>query len=138
MNKKLAKWLLSKLAPYKEMITLDKASNDYAEHCCKFNRWQKYERRNYLTREYVAISQAFMNGYILCMHQNDLSFKNGLILKEQKAYLPSYMVNSINNDLIANEKEKMLNIVENALKQHLNEYNVNEIMSTINHKCYEK
>lgn len=134
MTKKLAKYLLSKLTPFKEIVTLDKASNEYAEYCCRFNHWPKYAHDLLLTREFVEISHSFMNGYILCMHQNDLSFQNGLILKENKNHVPSYMVDMMLNDAVVAERERVLKVVENVLKHYSGEYNTHEIMDHIKEK----
>lgn len=133
-KQKLAKWLLSKLTPYKEIITLDKASDDYAEMCCQNNHWRKFANDGLLTREFVAISHAFMNGYILCMHQNDLKFENGLIIKNNKLQLPTYMEKMIDNE----EKEQALESVREVLGEYLSEYNIQEIMNKINQKINEK
>lgn len=134
MTKKLAKWLLSKLTPFKEIVTLDKASNEYAEYCCRFNHWHKYASDLLLTREFVEISHSFMNGYILCMHQNDLSFQNGLILKENRNHVPSYMADMMLNDAVVAERERVLKVVENVLKHYSGEYNTHEIMKNISSK----
>ena len=135
MKRLIAKWLLSKLTPFKEIVTLDKASNEYAEYCCRFNHWHKYASDLLLTREFVEISHSFMNGYILCMHQNDLSFQNGLILKENRNHLPSYMADMMLNDAVVAERERVLKVVEDVLNQHTGQYNSRKIMDDINRKA---
>lgn len=134
MTKKLAKYLLSKLTPFKEIVTLDKASDEYAEYCCRFNHWPKYASDSLLTKVFVEISLAFMNGYILCLHQNDLNFQNGLILKENRNHIPSYMEDMMLKDEVRAERERVLEVVENVLKHYSGEYNTHEIMDHIKEK----
>jgi len=79
-------WLISKLLGYNPFKELELAAQYYADR-----KWIKcYNQedvpRKEFPREYVNIEFSFMDGYIKCLHDNNLRFKRGKIVEDIKEY----------------------------------------------------
>ena len=87
MRKKIVKWLLGKIIIPRFVKELEETSKLYA-----ISYWEKtypdelYIKKGVLDERLLDIQDSFMDGYIKALHDNDLKFEGGKIVKNIEKY----------------------------------------------------
>ena len=88
MKNKIIRWLLFKIVIPGLIKELSEASEMYAiAYWRRIHPNEPYIIRGLLDERFIAVQSSFMDGYIKSLHDNNLKFENGKIVKNIKDYL---------------------------------------------------
>ena len=88
MKNAIIRWLLFKVVRPRLIKELSEASEVYAiAYWKEMHPNEPYIIRGLLDERFIAVQSSFMDGYIKSLHDNNLKFENGKIVKDIKYYL---------------------------------------------------
>lgn len=88
MKNAIIRWLLFKVVRPRLIKELSEASELYAVHYWKeMHPNEPFVKNKLIDERFIAVQSSFMDGYIKSLHDNNLKFENGKIVKNIKDYL---------------------------------------------------
>ena len=88
MKNKIIRWLLFKIVIPRFIEELSEASEMYAiAYWRRIHPNEPYIIKGLIDERFIAVQSSFMDGYIKSLHDNNLKFENGKIVKNIKNYL---------------------------------------------------
>lgn len=137
MKRKICLWLLSHTSNFKGVGTFKGVSEKYAEYIFKFRNFRNRIGCFFVEEDVLrSIRNAYIDGYIRCLTDNELEFRDGLIFKAEE--LPEGALKIYLEETHQDEIAKLHEEYKKQLTPLLGKFNANELVEKIKNPSTDK